>query len=77
MKSVRLLYPDTPLSFTLSDQGRLVITGLPKERPHPLGGVIAIECDKPGSVYMTCGMRVPKVRHVRYDPVMSDTKEML
>ena len=34
--------------------------------------VLRIECDKAPSIYRTGGMRLPKVKHPRYDPIQPD-----
>jgi len=59
------------LTFTQSG-GRLMLKGLPAEPPDPVCPVIRFDCDAPPSVYLTGGMRVPKVEHPHYDPCPSD-----
>ncbi|MFW6133369.1 MAG: alpha-L-fucosidase [Planctomycetota bacterium] len=51
---------------------RVTLSDLPDAPPHPLGGVIAIECEGPPSLYLTGGRRNPRCEHPRYDPVASD-----
>ena len=70
-KNCRLLGTDQTVRFTQTG-GRVTFDDLPTERPHPLGGVLALECDAPPSLYLTGGVRVPKVEHPRYDPCESD-----
>ncbi len=70
-KKCRLLGSD--VEITLSQEGRrLQFSGLPSHPPQPFGGVLALECDSPPSIYNTGGLRVPNVDHPRYDPVPSD-----
>ena len=51
---------------------RLSFGGLPVCPPHPLGGVLAVEFDRPPALYLTGGLRTPAAPHPRYDPVPSD-----
>ncbi|MFW6058826.1 MAG: alpha-L-fucosidase [Phycisphaeraceae bacterium] len=67
----RLLGSDQEVRFT-QQGGRVTFAGLPDEPPQPFGGVLALECDAPPSLYLTGGLRVPKVEHPRYDPCPSD-----
>ena len=48
--------------------GRITFTGLPSLPPHRFGGVLAVECDRPPTMYLTGGPRTPTVPHPRYDP---------
>lgn len=72
--SARLLHDGTPLDVRYEPKadGSVTIAGLPETPPHRLGGVIAIECDAPPSLYLTGGLRIPRGKHPRYDPVASD-----
>lgn len=70
-QSCRLLGSDKPIQFT-QNGGRVTFTDLPEQPPQPYGGVLALACDAPPSLYLTGGLRVPKVDHPRYDPVPSD-----
>ncbi|MCC6581065.1 MAG: alpha-L-fucosidase [Phycisphaeraceae bacterium] len=54
------------------DGDKLTIRGLPSRSPKPLYPVIRLDCDKPASLYLTGGIRVPRVPHPRYDPCPSD-----
>lgn len=46
---------------------------LPFANPEPEGPmVLKLECDSEPSIYLTGGMRVPKVEHPHYDPCESD-----
>jgi hypothetical protein len=46
---------------------------LPPSNPEPEGpAVLKVECDAAPSIYLTGGMRVPKVEHPHYDPCESD-----
>ncbi len=47
---------------------------LPDAMEHDFAPVLIFECDSKPSIYRTAGMRVPKVDHPRYDPVVPDIK---
>ena len=66
-----LLGQNRELTFK-QEQNRVVLTGLPAVAPDPLCPVIRLECDQAPEVYLTGGMRVPKVPHPHYDPCPSD-----
>jgi alpha-L-fucosidase len=51
---------------------RIAITGLPENPTDPVCPVLRIECDRSPSMYLTGGMRIPKVPHPPYDPCPSD-----
>ncbi len=71
-RSVRWLGQDDR-DVTMTQSGtRLTFNGLPECAPNALPQVLAIECDEPPTLYMTGGMRVPRVEHPRYDPCPSD-----
>jgi alpha-L-fucosidase len=74
--SVALLCADgpRPCRFTQAD-GKVVVTGLPDDPPDPVCPVVRFDCVDAPSVYLTGGMRVPKVPHPPYDPVPSDMAE--
>ena len=63
-----------PCRFTQAN-GKVVITGLPKQAPDPVCPVIRLDCHEVPSMYLTGGMRVPKVPHPPYDPAPSDIKD--
>jgi len=71
VKKVTLLGFNTSLKFTQS-KGRIVIKRLPDQSPDPLRTVIRMDCDRPPSMYLCGGMRVPRVNHPHYDPCPSD-----
>jgi len=71
VRRVRLVHSGQELAFSRNDR-RLVIEGLPEQRPHSLGAVVAIDFNGPWSLYLTGGLRTPDVPHPRYDPVSSD-----
>jgi len=73
-RSARMLHDggELGLAYDPGAGGRVTVTGLPEQPPHRLGGVVAIECDAPPSLYLTGGLRRPRGRHPRYDPVASD-----
>jgi alpha-L-fucosidase len=60
-----------PCRFTQRD-GKVVVTGLPADPPDPVCPVIRLDCRTTPSMYLTGGMRVPKVPHPPYDPGPSD-----
>lgn len=66
-----LLGRNDELHFT-QEPNRVVLTGLPSVAPDPLCPVIRFECDETPEVYLTGGMRVPRVQHPHYDPCPSD-----
>ena len=71
VKSVMLLC--TKQRLRLQQTGaKVVIRGLPKKSPDSVCPVIRLECDRPPSMYITAGMRVPRVPHPHYDPCPSD-----
>jgi alpha-L-fucosidase len=51
---------------------RIVISGLPEKPTDSVCPVLKIECDRPPTMYLTAGLRVPKVPHPPYDPCPSD-----
>ncbi len=61
-------------SFSFRQSGdRLVITGLGDAPPRDqLVPVLRLECDGPPGLYLTAGLRVPRVTHPHYDPCPSD-----
>jgi alpha-L-fucosidase len=71
VRSATLLGVNRDLAFKLAD-GRLRVTNLPVEPPDPVCPVIRFECDRPPVLYLTGGMRVPRVPHPHYDPCPSD-----
>jgi len=52
--------------------GRLMLTGLPANPPDAVCPVICLECDRPPTMYLSGGLRVPAVPHPHYDPCPSD-----
>jgi alpha-L-fucosidase len=52
--------------------GKVTVTGLPKKAPDPVCTVVRFDCRKEPEIYLTGGMRVPKVHHAPYDPSPSD-----
>jgi alpha-L-fucosidase len=71
VKKATLLGRHHPVAFTQT-QGRVVLTGLPETSPDPLCPVIRLECDRPPALYLTGGLRTPRVPHPHYDPCPSD-----
>ena len=69
--SCRLLGHDGPVNLRQADD-KVRFTNLPADPPNPLGGVLAVDCDRPPCLYLTGGMRIPEVPHPRYDPCPSD-----
>jgi alpha-L-fucosidase len=67
------LLGDKPRNVPIKQSGdRLVLSGLPEQSPDAVCPVIRFECDRPPSMYLTGGMRIPKVPHPPYDPCPSD-----
>ncbi|MDW8344717.1 MAG: alpha-L-fucosidase [Verrucomicrobiae bacterium] len=52
--------------------GRVQLRGLPAVAPDFLCPVLRLECDRPPVLYLTGGMRTPRVPHPHYDPVKPD-----
>lgn len=73
VKSVSLLTQGgvRPCRFTQAE-GKVVVTELPENVPDPVCPVIRFDCLEVPSIYLTGGMRVPKVPHPPYDPAPSD-----
>jgi alpha-L-fucosidase len=71
VRKVTLLRPCRELAFSQMDD-KVVVTGLPLESPDPVCPVIRFDCDRPPSLYLTAGMRIPRVPHPHYDPCSSD-----
>jgi len=72
VRSCRLLAADDHVQFTqtpIGSRSRVTFDNLPNQPPHEIGGVLAIECDRPPTMYLTGGLRQPSVAHPRYDPV--------
>jgi alpha-L-fucosidase len=66
-----LLRPQRELAFAQVDD-KITIRNLPAESPDPVCPVIRFDCDRPPSMYLTGGMRVPRVPHPHYDPCPSE-----
>lgn len=71
VERVTLLNPRQELTFTQM-HGKLRITGLPDSAPDPVCPVIRFDCDREPSMYLTGGIRTPRVPHPHYDPCPSD-----
>jgi alpha-L-fucosidase len=71
VRGVKLLSPRQPLSFRQQD-GCVRVGGLPAAPPDPLCPVLCFECDRPPALYLTAGMRIPRVPHPHYDPCPSN-----
>ncbi|MCX7915866.1 MAG: alpha-L-fucosidase, partial [Verrucomicrobiae bacterium] len=52
--------------------GRVQLRDLPAVAPDFLCPVLRLECDRPSVLYLTGGMRTPRVPHPHYDPVKPD-----
>ena len=66
-----LLGTEQSLRFTQT-AGRVVVEGLPTESPDQVCPIIRFDCDRSPSLYLTGGMREPRVAHPHYDPCPSD-----
>lgn len=71
VNAATLLATKQKVAFKQTD-GRVQLSGLPVNPPDPYCTVIRFDCDKPPSLYLTGGMRVPRVAHPHYDPCPSD-----
>jgi len=71
VRDATLLGTNRIVSFTQTD-GRVSLTGLSVEPPDPVCPVIRMECDQPPVMYLTAGLREPRVPHPHYDPCPSD-----
>jgi hypothetical protein len=71
LRGVTLLGSNLPVRFTQSG-GRVLLTGLPDDPPDPVCPVLRFDFDRPPSVYLTGGLRTPRVPHPHYDPCPSD-----
>ena len=71
VQNATMLRPRRALEFTQTDD-KLVIRDLPGEPPDPVCPVIRFDCDRPPLLYLTGGMRVPRVAHSHYDPCPSE-----
>lgn len=73
VSAARVLTTDHPIKFTQS--GDRLELQLPQAAPDPLISVIELQHEGKLSSYLTGGMRVPKVPHCQYDPVVSNMIE--
>lgn len=73
VESVTLLGEAGPRAcrFSQSD-GKVTVTGLPADPPDPVCPVLRFDCRDVPVMYLTAGMRVPRVPHAPYDPIQSD-----
>jgi len=53
-------------------EGQRITVYLPESLEKRFCPVLDFECDTPPAIYRTGGMRIPKVKHPRYDPVLPD-----
>ncbi|MEI8345519.1 MAG: histidine kinase dimerization/phospho-acceptor domain-containing protein [Candidatus Omnitrophota bacterium] len=66
------LLGDKNQTLDFKQQGeKVTVSGMPEKTPG-LMPVIRFECDRKPIMYLTGGMRVPKVPHPPYDPCPSD-----
>ena len=74
VQSVMLHANDHSQAVTFSQQGDVVhLSELPQNNPDNIYPVLTFECDSDQpELYLTGGMRVPKVKHPPYDPCPSD-----
>ena len=59
-------------SLTFLQNADRLIVELPDSLAHRFCPVLRFSCDRPPSLYRTGGMRIPKVKHPRYDPLPPD-----
>lgn len=66
-----LLRPRRELTVAQADD-KVTIQGLPTVAPDPVCPVLRFECDRPPVLYLTGGLRTPRVPHPHYDPCPSE-----
>jgi len=71
VQRVTVLGTGQTVKFQQTD-GRLLLSGLPENPPDPICTVIRFDCDRPPAMYLTGGLRIPRVPHPHYDPCVSD-----
>jgi len=71
VERVTLVTSDQDVPFEQSGD-RLTFKNLPKSDPDPVASVLRMTCDAPPEIYLTGGIRIPKVAHTPYDPCPSD-----
>lgn len=71
VRAVHLLGREQRFQFTQTGR-RLVIRGLPGRAPDRVCPVLRLTCASRPRLYLTAGMRVPRVPHPHYDPCPSD-----
>jgi len=71
VRAVELLGTKRTLAFTQRGR-RLVIRGAPERAPDAVCPVLRLTCASEPKLYLTAGMRVPRVPHPHYDPCASD-----
>lgn len=59
-------------ALTFSQQDDKLVVELPESLEQRFCPVLRFSCDQLPSLYRTGGMRIPKVNHPRYDPVLPD-----
>lgn len=58
--------------LTFSQHEDKLVVELPESLDKRFCPVLRLACDRPPSLYRTGGMRIPSVKHPRYDPVPPD-----
>ena len=71
VEQVSLLHSGRPLKFTQQD-GKVTVHDLPEAAPDPVCTVLKFVCADVPEIYLTGGMRIPRVPHPPYDPCQSD-----
>jgi alpha-L-fucosidase len=72
VKGATLLGMERPPVDVKQTGDRITIKGLPDQPTDPVCPVLRLECDRPPTMYLTAGVRVPRVAHPPYDPCPSD-----
>lgn len=70
VRAVTLLGWTQPCAFD-QEGGKVVVRGLPEAAPDPVCPVLRFDCEDVPRLYLTGGMRVPRVAHPPYDPCPS------
>jgi hypothetical protein len=71
VERVSFLPSGQPLKFSQQD-GKVIVHNLPEAAPDTVCTVLKLVCRDVPELYLTGGMRIPKVAHPPYDPCPSD-----
>ncbi len=71
VEQVSFLHSGRPVKF-IQQGDKVIVYGLPEAAPDPVCTVLKFVCHDVPELYLTGGMRVPRVKHPPYDPCPSD-----